>query len=59
MEQLSKSAIFEKVRWALNHSENLEVEFILKNTGKQCAVHIIIEEQESYIDAEGIKWVRA
>jgi hypothetical protein len=59
METLSKSAIFEKVRLALNNSENLEEECILKNTERQLYIRITFKPQETFVDEQGIKWVRA
>ena len=59
MEALTKSAIMQKVVWALDHAEALELECLLKKAGLQVTVKIGFKEQETYVDENGIKWVRA
>lgn len=59
MEQLTKSAIMQKVVYALDHSEDLELQFILKNTSQEINISMTFKEQEVYIDEKGQKWVRA
>lgn len=59
MEALTKSAIMQKVVWAVDHSEALELEALLKKTGKQVTIKIGFKDQEVYIDENGVKWVRA
>jgi hypothetical protein len=58
MEHLTKSAILQKVVYALDHSEGLELQVILKKTSQEINISMTFREQEVYIDEKGQKWVR-
>lgn len=59
MEELSKSQIMNNIYWALQHRENLKQQYLQKKTKDVISVQITITEQESFTDANGVKWVRS
>jgi|WetSurMetagenome_2_1015567.scaffolds.fasta_scaffold257238_3 hypothetical protein len=59
MEPLTKSAIIQQVVWSIDHKEDLDSFCILKKTNVEVHVRISFKEQEVYVDANGVKWVRA
>jgi hypothetical protein len=59
MERLSKSALMQKFSWAVDHSEDLECECVVRKTNQQVLIKLTFKEQETFTDKNGIKWVRA
>jgi hypothetical protein len=59
MESLSKSQIVAKFAEAIENGEKIDAEFIHKKTGKIIRLLVEVTEPETFIDASGIKWVRA
>jgi len=58
METLAKSNIIANIAWAISHSENLEAEYVRKDTGEQIQVKIAIQPRDCFVDEKGVKWVR-
>jgi hypothetical protein len=59
MEEATKSAIFQMLTDAFEKRQNFEKEFLIKKTGQTVKVVMIFGERESFVDKDGVKWVRA
>jgi hypothetical protein len=58
MEILPKSKIIAKILWALDHKENIDEQYIQKNTGNVVHITITLSDRQTFIDENGVKWVR-
>lgn len=59
METLPKTKIVRKISKAIEEGSGMTAEFVEKKTGRIVSIAIEVKEQESFVDANGVKWVRA
>lgn len=58
MEAVPKSNVMRKVYEAIDKRENLIQEVLLKGTNLVIQVSISFSERDSFVDANGVKWIR-
>lgn len=58
MEEIVKSEILRRLSDSIERNENLEIYAKLKKTASIVKISMKIEEQETFVDKNGVKWVR-
>lgn len=58
MDRISKSEIVRKVADSFEGREPLSISCILKNQATIVRIKVEFEEQETFIDKNGVKWVK-
>lgn len=59
MQEVSKSALIAILSRAADKKENFESEFAIKKTSLSVKVSLQFKERDIFIDADGVKWIRA
>ena len=59
IEDMPKTQIIQCFKAAIERSESCQMEFIEKKTRKVIAFTLTITERETFVDENGVKWVRA
>lgn len=59
MEEMTKTTINKKIWKAIDDRKDIEATFLIKGTDTIVNINILFDERETFVDANGVKWIRA